>query len=180
MNLKLITSLALFISSYSPLLLILVIRDIDFENNTLRHPVYDLVLIGLSILSLLILFLAMHFINRDNTNNLIKIVEVQNRTSDLINYTIPYILLFFDFDLSRVQDILSLSIFLLIMWVLTVRSNAVFLNPILAMVGYGLYDIKYEGKSRQQSAIVLSKLNLVAGEKYQMKALTKFMYILKN
>ena len=96
----------------------------------------------------------------------VKILSVNNRSIDLINYTIPYILSFFSFDLSRWDDIISLSVFLLIMLVLTITSKSIFLNPILAFAGYGLYDIEYELNKKTFSVIAISKFELKTGERF--------------
>ena len=110
----------------------------------------------------------------------VKILSVNNRSIDLINYTIPYILSFFSFDLSRWDDIISLSIFLLIMLVLTITSKSIFLNPILAFAGYGLYDIEYEFNKKTFSVIAISKFELKTGERFFIRNLNRFTYLIKE
>ncbi len=110
----------------------------------------------------------------------VKVVEVQNRSVDLINYTIPYIVSFFGFDLAKIDDVVSLSIFMLLMLILTIKSKSVFLNPILLIAGYNLYDLKYEFNQKQESRIVLSKYELKKGEQYYIRSLTRFLYLIKE
>lgn len=106
----------------------------------------------------------------------VKVISVKNRSSDLINYTIPYILSFFGFDLSKWGDVISLSIFLLIMMLLTIKSKSVFMNPILALKGYGLYDLDYKFNNKMYSVIVLSRHELRPEDICFIRSLTKFLY----
>ena len=137
---KIWTSILLFISAYSPLFLILAVKDFDFQSTyRLQRPIAVYIMLAVSFLSILILFLSIKYMARGNMP--VEIKKVSNRSVDLINYTIPYILSFFGFDLSKWEDVISLAIFLVIMLVLTITSRSLFLNPILAFAGYGLYDI---------------------------------------
>jgi len=108
----------------------------------------------------------------------VKIKTVKSRSIDLINYTIPYIVSFFGFDLSKVEDVISLTLFLLLMLLMTVKSKSVFMNPILLLAGYNLYDIEYEFDSKTNSVIVISKDDLKSGDSYFIRSLTRFLYII--
>jgi hypothetical protein len=159
--------------------LILAVKDFDFEKDfTLKHPLAVYILIAISAISIIIIFLIVKYIPKGNMP--VKIDKVNNRSVDLINYTIPYILSFFGFDLSKWEDIISLSIFLIIMLVLTITSRSLFLNPILAFAGYGLYDIDYEFNGSVKSTSVLSRYELRKGEIYFIKGLTRFLYLVKK
>lgn len=176
---KIWTSILLFISAYSPLFLILAVKDFDFENTyRLQHPLAVYIMLGLSVLSIIILFLTLRLIKRGNMP--VEIKSVSNRSVDLINYTIPYILSFFGFDLSKWEDVISLTIFLTIMFVLTITSRSLFLNPILAFAGYGLYDIEYEFNGNVKVVAVLSKYELKTGQRFYLKSLTRFLYLVKE
>ncbi|WP_339885366.1 hypothetical protein [Polaribacter vadi] len=176
---KIWTSILLFISAYSPLFLILAVKDFDFNKTyKLQHPLAIYIILGLSLLSIIILFLTIKLMPKGNMP--VEVKTVSNRSVDLINYTIPYILSFFGFDLSKWEDVISLAIFLTIMLVLTITSRSLFLNPILAFAGYGLYDIEYEFNGKIKAIAVLSKYELKAGQKFYIKSLTRFLYLVKE
>jgi hypothetical protein len=176
---KILTAILLFISAYSPLVLILAVKDFDFECcHNFHHPIAIWILLALSVLSIFLLFYSISSIKKGNMP--IKVIEVQNRSVDLINYTIPYIVSFFGFDLAKIDDIISLSIFMLLMLILTIKSKSVFLNPILLIAGYNLYDLKYEINQKQESRIVLSKYDPRKGEQYYIRSLTRFLYLIKE
>lgn len=172
---KLLTATLLFISAYSPLFLILAVKDFDFYCSLrFNHPIGISILLGISVLSVILLFATIGSIKRGNMP--VKIKVVKNRSVDLINYTIPYIVSFFGFDLSKVEDIISLSIFLLLLLLLTVKSKSVFMNPILLLAGYNLYDLEYEFDGKPLSTIVISKHEMKPGERYYIRSLTRFLY----
>jgi hypothetical protein len=168
---RIFTSILLFISAYSPLFLILAVKDFDFQTtHQLKHPLAIYILLGLTLLSVILLFVTVSTIKRGNM--CVEIVSVKNRSVDLINYTIPYMLSFFGIDLSKPEDVIAITIFMLIMLLLTITSKSVFLNPVLALVGYGLYD--FDGKTC--STIVISKLEMHTGDRFYIRSLTRFLY----
>ncbi|HRZ48662.1 MAG TPA: hypothetical protein P5338_04630 [Bacteroidales bacterium] len=172
---KLFTAILLFISAYSPLFWILVVKDFDFDNNhRFQHPIPVYVLLGFTALSIILLFITVATMKRGNLIG--EVVTVKNRSVDLINYTIPYMVSFFGIDLSKPQDVIAITIFLLILLLLTITSKSVFMNPLLAMAGYGLYDLEYKRDGKIYSTVILSKHELHTGERYYIRSLTRFLY----
>lgn len=174
---KLLTAILLFISAYSPLFLILAVKDFDFYCScSFKHPIGISILLGLSVLSVILLFVTINSIKRGNMAVTVKVVK--NRSVDLINYTIPYIVSFFGFDLAKMEDIISLSIFLLLLLLLTIKSKSVFMNPILLLAGYNLYDLEYEFDKKSFSTIVISNHEMKSGERFYIRSLTRFLYFI--
>jgi len=106
----------------------------------------------------------------------VQVKGVKGRSVDLINYTIPYIVSFFGFDMSKMGDVVSLIIFLLLMLLMTIKSKSVFMNPILLLAGYNLYDLEYEFDGKTNSTIVISNLDIRTGQTYYIRSLTRFLY----
>lgn len=171
---RFLTVILMFISAYSPLFLILAVKDYDFEYYCFNHPTPMYILLGGTLTSIIFLFIAIKTIHRGSMSA--EIVSVKNRSVDLINYTIPYIVSFFGIDLSKISDVVSVSIFLIIMLLLTVTTKSVFLNPILALAGYGLYDLEYKYNGRSCSTIVISKYEMHNGERFYIRSLTRYLY----
>ena len=172
---RLFTAILLFVSAYSPLFLILAVKDFDFKNtHQFNHPLPVFLLLGLTALSVLLLFITIGTLKRGNL--VAEIVSVKNRSVDLINYTIPYMVSFFGIDLSKTEDVISITIFLVILLLLTITSKSIFMNPLLAMIGYGLYDLDYKRDGKIFSTVILSKHELHTGERYYIRSLTRFLY----
>jgi hypothetical protein len=173
-----LTSIILFISAYSPLFVIFAVKDWDFSRNKFGHPWLTFGIIAASVISVIILLLI--FGNLHKGNRCVTIKSISNRSMDLINYTLPYIVSFFGFDLSETADVISLGIFLAILFILTVRSHSIFMNPILSIVGYGLYDITFEYDSRIRTAIVLTNIELQSNQRYYLRPLTPYLQVIKE
>lgn len=172
---KIFTAVLLFFSAYSPLFIILAVKDFDFDKSfRFKHAVAIYSLLGISVLSVLLLFLTVSAIRPGNMS--VKVLEIKNRSSDLINYTIPYIVSFFGFDLSKIDDVISLSIFLFLMLFLTIKSKSVFMNPILLIAGYNLYDLEYEFDKKIASTIAISKYEMKTQDNYYIRSLTRYLY----
>lgn len=172
---KVLTAVLLFISAYAPLFIILAVKDFDFSfTYRFKHPVPIYILLGLTAISVGLLFFAVNSIKRGNMPVAIK--SVKSRSVDLINYTIPYIVSFFGFDLSKTEDVVSLTIFLLLMLLMTIKSKSIFMNPILLLAGYNLYDIEYEFDGKTNTTIVISKFDMRNGDFYYIRSLTRFLY----
>jgi hypothetical protein len=172
---KIFTAILLFISAYSPLFLIFAVKDFDFKTNDgFLHPIAIYVLLSITLLSIIVLITTVVSMKRGNM--CIEVVSVKNRSVDLINYTIPYMIAFFGADLSKPDDVIAIIIFILIMLLLTLTSKSVFLNPILAMAGYGLYDLEYKFDGKICTTVVISKHDMRSSELYYITCLTRFLY----
>lgn len=190
----LIPSIAIFISGYTPLFLIMVIKDIkeflwyshDLTNQilwftTIKFPYFVsvgnpgvvLILIAVSVLSLILL----HYVLKNIASNPfeITIIKAKSRSSEVVNYTIPYMISFVAFDLSKWQDIVSFILFLFILCLLSIRSQSIFINPIIAAKGYGLYDCEYQESGNKKECIMLSKSDLTSDTMAKYKKINNYM-----
>lgn len=194
---NLIPSIAIFISGYTPLFLIMMIKDVQaiiWLTYTLNSPFLGLTQlnlpVGLAFKNIYVvcglLFIALSslgilwFVLNNITNNPfeITVVKAKSRSSEVVNYTIPYMISFVAFDLSKWQDLLSLLIFLGILCLLSIRSQSIFINPILAALGYGLYDVSYKESSKLKECVMLSKRDLAAEEVFKYKKINNYMGII--
>ena len=176
---KLFAAILLFISAYSPLALILVVRDIDFKgSHWLKHQLAIYILFSVTVLSIIFLFVLLRLIKPGDMH--VKVITAKNRSVDIIGYTIPYMVAFFGIDLAKYEDTISLGIFLLILLLLTIASKAIFLNPILVISGYGLYEIEYECNGKTYSNIVISRFELQKGDFFNIRSLTRFLYFAQS
>ncbi|EHH1179032.1 hypothetical protein WB533_003383 [Vibrio vulnificus] len=196
---RLLSSIAIFISGYTPLFLIMIIKDIKevvwlehtFESavwvfSKIKLPYWFefknieivLALLILSVLSLALLAYVLRNVTKRPFS--IDIINAKSRSSEVVNYTIPYMISFVAFDLSKWQDIFSLFLFLSVLCLLSVRSQSVFINPILAALGYGLYDCKYNEAGNEKECVMLSKHDLLPNNSESYVKLNNYMGIISN
>ena len=108
----------------------------------LEHPGIVYSILGVSLLICLLVWLAVRSVKSSSPP--VKIMAVSNRSGELINYSIPYMISFFVMDLEDTNLLLSFGFFMVIMYWLTIKTHNIFVNPVLACLGYNLYDVKYE------------------------------------
>jgi hypothetical protein len=150
--------LALFISSYFPLFLIIILKQIDQNRNYLSFG-------GLSIQSLKVFFfkfgvsVVLSFVSlfgilgifsfikdmRDKTDNncdTFNVHDVQNKNTESIGYIATYVLPFVFQSYSSVFEIIELFVLLAVMYIIYAHSTLIVVNPLLN-IRYSLYEIDY-------------------------------------
>ena len=171
---RLWTSAILFISAYSPLFLMIMVKDYDFDKtHQFKHLPYILTSIILIILSISFLFVIIKTIKHDN--KYVTVISSNNRTVDIVGYSIPYMVSFFGINLDSWSDIISLNLFLLVLFVLTVKSQSDFLNPLLAIAGYGLYNVEYDYNNTTHSSVIISKFNLKKDDRVCVTSISPYL-----
>lgn len=194
---KTIPSISIFFSGYAPLFLIMAIKDVSgfvwYEKQftesvfgmerlvfpyflTVNNPGVVIGLLAISILTVLMLW----YVVKNIADNVfpIEIVSAKSRSSEVVNYTIPYMISFVAFDLSKWQDLVSLVVFLSLLCLLSIRSQSIFINPILAAAGYGLYDCQYAEHGTVKDCVMLSKEDIKEKQGVSFKKLTNYMGII--
>lgn len=167
-------TVVVFTSAYIPLFLILVLKD--FETAPSWHflnPTKSIFLIAISILSALLLWIIAVRLKSGGYPG--QILSATSKSGEIINYTIPYMISFFGFDLSKSKDIIIFTIFLSLLCLLSVRSQSVFINPILAIFGYGLYECEVLENGIHKRFMAISKSDLKKDEQIRFNKLTNYL-----
>ena len=181
MKLRFLSSVLIFISAYSPLSIIFLIQDFDTQKKNLEHPGVLWPIIGVSVLSCIIVWVAVYFIKDSRPPVIIK--KVSNRSGELINYSIPYMISFFVMDLGDTKLLLSFLFFMIIMFIITLKTHNIFINPILACMGYNLYDVTYERDGQEYEEFFLIKTKgerLRNGENCRIMELSEQLYLVTD
>ncbi|PKQ62525.1 hypothetical protein BZG02_12440 [Labilibaculum filiforme] len=173
LNTRIIASLFLFLSAYSPLWGIFLIQDLNFETWELSHPILVWIGIGISIFSCAVILFAVK--QPKISVPPVKVIKASNRSGDLLNYSIPYMVSFFALDLDSINSLLSFTFFMLILYLLTLKTHSIFINPTLALFGYNLYNISYE-----QNSEILDKCCLVKGSKPKKDSYCRIIDLSEN
>lgn len=169
-------SLVLFLSAYSPLLLILIVKDYDPINPTWlpRNHLLSGVLLFVAIVSSIAVLRSV----KEIKNGLpVLVTKASNKSGDMFGYTIPYMMSFLRVDLGDWQTIVSLVIFLAILFVMAYRTQTVFVNPVLALAGYMLIDCTFKRGDSEIQAMVVTHTPLSIGKYYQMERLSHYLYV---
>jgi hypothetical protein len=168
------SSLVMFASAYSPLLLILFIQDIDPSTFHPRHPLIAAILIA--IVGGSILF-ALHAVRHVSSGLIVEITKAANKSGEMFGYTIPYVLSFMKVDLGSWQVVVSLLIFLGMTFAIAYRTQTVFVNPVLAVAGYMLIDCTFKRGNTETQAMVVTKMPLKIGQTCELEQLSHYLYV---
>ncbi|AZE63367.1 MULTISPECIES: hypothetical protein [Pseudomonas] len=157
MELRLVFAAAIFLGSYLPLSIILLVQDLKVELisrpfcSTLSRMSSECELpfnnSGLAIgfvLCCLVCFLTTIFVIWCKQEpQSITIIESKQIPTDLINYVVPYIVSFMSLEYSLLTKVMGFALFMVWVFWLSYKTGQVVLNPILIILGWKLYEIKY-------------------------------------
>lgn len=181
----------LFISSYIPLFIILIIQNIDLERslNSFKHilngdiliiiktmtfkDIYIWALIFLSVISIIILKLSINQSKGFYKKRKITNIEVNN--SSILEYFMTYLLALSNASFEP-RDVLVFWIILLIIGHLYIKNNMFFINPTLHLIfRYNIYKVSYDsglnGEENIINGFVLSKLGEYEFNSYLNKSI---------
>jgi hypothetical protein len=175
LRLRFWASLLIFVSGYAPLLVILAVKDLQIVNSipTPQHPWMFAVLIALAGLSS---FMVLGAVKSIKSGLSVEVTKAANKSGEMFGYTIPYVLSFVRIDLGEWQTLVSLAIFLGMMFAVAYRTQTVFVNPILAVAGYMLIDCAFKRAGTETQAMVITRVPLKIGASYTIERLSHYLY----
>lgn len=178
MEFRIWSAVLLFLGSYLPLAVILLVQDIDEQywgasvcgwnkNLNCQFQVLEnpLLAIGGVVATFLALLLAIRTLRAVRLKHRTHVQEVKSIPNDLINYVFPYVVSFMGLSYGDPQKLAGFLVFLCGLFVITFRSGQILMNPMLMVLGWKLYEVKMA--VGQQGAIrivrVLKKGKLLPG-----------------
>lgn len=103
-------------------------------------------------------------------------LAVGNKSNEFVSYTIPYLIAFFGASLKDPREVVALSIFLIVIMIFVVRSHLVFVNPLLSILGYNLYEVDIQKAQNKRTVLILSKVEFISGDKIGISGASRFLY----
>lgn len=170
-------ALLLFASAYAPLMIILIVKDYDPVGWEFRHPILCICLLVIAVGSGLGVLRAIQHIR---SGLVVEVTKASNKSGEMFGYTIPYMLSFLRIDLGDWQTLVSLFIFLAMIFAVAYRTQTVFVNPILALAGYMLIDCTFKRDSTETQAMVITRVPLKIGQSYVFERLSHYLYAAAN
>jgi hypothetical protein len=96
----------------------------------------------------------------------ITVTEAKYVPTDLMNYTLPYIVSFMSIDYHDTGKFIGFTVFLGWMFWISYKSGQILMNPLLIALSWRLYEIKffYAGGDAEHMTRALVKGHLAPGE----------------
>src|SRR5216110_3258827 len=105
---RLWASFIIFVSAYAPLAMLFAIRDFDDAAKRFKHPQF---VIGSLVVAVTSVVLLLWVFKKIQGQFIVKVSKVELRSSDLMNYSIPYVISFFSVDFGKWQDLSAFVLF---------------------------------------------------------------------
>lgn len=170
MHPRAITAILLFLSSYAPLGVIAIALDFDAAKGGFSHPLAVEIIALLSVLSAALPFVILR---RLKGGVVYQATQLTNKNGDLVNYVLPYLVTFVGLKLGEPETVIGFVLFMLLFGALTIKLQALWINPLLALTGFQLYEACLQKNGSELSAIlVLSKGPLEVGHRFRADYLT--------
>lgn len=150
----------LFVSSYFPLTLIILILFAT------QNPILAWVSFGTGLAGLILTYVFFFKIALSMSPIQEKITTRQTRDGDVMGYIASYIIPLVTFPLNGWQQIATLLVFIVVLGVVYVNSDMIRINPMLNIVGYHLYEITVENGEEPYS--LLTRRSIKRGDIVQI------------
>jgi len=158
----------LFASSYSPLFVILVVQS-DFQPLSL-----SIALILVAAVSVLALAVFVSSAKRHEPHY-VTANEVTPRGSESVSYIVTYLIPFLGVDLADTSDLVSLFVLVVVIGVLYLHSNLIYMNPILNVFGYHLFEVTSD--ARKPSMLLARRPYVRPGDRLYVVSLGDYVLL---
>ncbi|MDH7971309.1 hypothetical protein QH494_03875 [Sphingomonas sp. AR_OL41] len=193
MQVRKTSAFALYVGSYLPLGLVMLVQDIDVASVgrgvcaptgllhracglPFLHPSWSLGTVAVAIACLLVTLWTLRAIGSPHQ---IRVAEAKHVPADLINYAMPYIVSFMGLDFASPTRLLGFGVFFVWIFWITYRSGQIVMNPILIVFGWRLYEIKYSYLQSVEPLVgrALSRQHVGPNKIYRMGSLQDVIII---
>ena len=170
-NLHGIAQFALFVTSYFPLFLLIIIRQVSENSDYLNYANFEWVSIkvfllkfGLSAILSVVSLIGL-FGYRKTLGNIeevaengrpVKIKDVKNKNSEAIGYIATYIIPFLFQSFSSWYECISVLFLLGIIYRIYINSSLLLINPILSF-RFSIYEIEYTDGDKEKNGLIISR-----------------------
>ena len=144
---------ALFFSSYFPLIAIICVLQYD------QWPWWATAsLASVGVVTLLATGFYFRWMRRHVAGERKKITNFSKHDSEVMSYIASYLIPFVTFPLDGPKQWIALGVFLIVLMVIYINSNMIYINPMLNIFGYHLYEIEIEHSQRSHYYIARKSL----------------------
>ncbi|MDR9862916.1 hypothetical protein [Pseudomonas baetica] len=189
MKIKIFPAFLLFLASYFPLSLILLLQDVseaswnrpfcrslhDCSLPELVNATRSLSLFGICLISLVFFLIVMKMIPGDHN---LTVKEAKPAPNDLINYVFPYVVSFMGLDLGSTGKLCGFLVFLGWMFLITYRSGQILMNPLLIAAGWQLHEVTVRIGGSDRTGFALAKVSVNPGDGFKYSKPQNGVYVL--
>jgi len=170
-NLHVLAQFALFVTSYFPLFLLIIVRQLSENFDFLNWGGFSLtglkifainfglsfILIIVSIFGLLGFRLTLGNIEDVSKNGTpVTVKDVKNKNSEAIGYIATYIIPFLFQSFNRCYEFFSVLFLMAIIYRIYINSSLLLINPLLSLK-FAIYEIEYIENDKNKNGLIISR-----------------------
>jgi hypothetical protein len=189
-----ITKLALFATSYSPLFILIIIKQVYdnwgfFYFGGLTEEAIKCFCSNFFVSAILFIFLLFGIIGcflflsrqKKKTGDSVVITEVNNKNSESIGYIATYIIPFIFQSFNSIYEVISILFIFVIIYYIYINSNMLLVNPFLNMFKYSIFEITCKCNEKTISGLVIIHDSIIEEEStIQISQIGFKLYYAKN
>lgn len=167
---------SLFFSSYIPLWLAMAVKvgDVTYLFRGLSIPVLSIAFLIFSAISAIILVLVFR-VSSEKEPKYKNINSYKSREDLLTTYLISYIFPFIGLNYSNISSWIVFAIFFFVLAAIPIPSNHLYVNPVLSIFGYKLYEL--EGEELEKSILVAARKEDISDGQMKVVELGNNVYL---
>lgn len=190
-----VAKFALFATSYSPLFLLIIVKQI-YDNYSFLHFggfnssalscffskfFIATILIGVIIFGFIGCYMLFSNLKRKKDGDYVTITNINNRNSESVGYIATYIIPFVFQNFGSLYEIFSILFVLVIIYINYVNSNMLLINPVLNIFKYSLFEINFRQNNVEKSGLVITKdVSIEEGDDIKISTIGFKLYYKNN
>ncbi|MEO8737428.1 MAG: hypothetical protein ABI380_12930, partial [Edaphobacter sp.] len=142
----------LCLSSYSPLLALIGLQALRVNKQVGAW------FIAASLISVIVLW-VFFWANSSRQREPLTLKVVQQRDSDVMGYVVTYLVPFVNSSYRSPDgsfdalSVIAISVLFLVILIIYVNANLIYINPILALLGYRIYEVELADSSDRKALL---------------------------
>jgi hypothetical protein len=130
--------IVLFLSSYAPLFFIMAIKYGP------SHLFFGGAMVTIAAVSVSLLMIYLNAAAKLAVDRVV-VERISTKDAEAMGYIATYLIPFLDLKIDDIQNALSLLLLFFVLGVLYVHSNLIYVNPVLNLLNYHLFEVELEG-----------------------------------
>ena len=158
----------LFLSSYSPLFVVFALLD------TFGAGPPSLACIAIAAIGVALALCVLPIINHQVQPSELQVETTQIRDGDALAYIATYLIPFAAIGATTIRERSAVALFFILLGIVYIRSELFYVNPLLALVGYRLFQV---ATPQGASVVLITRRRFVAPSSRMMaRRLGSYVY----
>jgi hypothetical protein len=103
------------------------------------------------------------------------LATAQTKDSEALAYIVTYVIPLLDINLSARSDQAAFLLMLFVIGVVYVRSNLIYVNPLLIVLGYRIFEVTFKGDASPR-VILTKQQSLQSGDRIDLIRMGDYLY----